>query len=348
MAHNLELTGDGNASFAYSAEHGDPWHRLGTPVDGLSTVTEILVAARADFEVHKTKLATPDPTGGDRLLDTGKSYTWRNRPIWIDAETDELRGGEPHVLGIVGDDYPVIQNGDVAHLGRRLIDALPGDRIVDCAGVLDDGRRFFMTIPLDDVVLDPNGVADRHTRNLVLTTGHNGRYALQAVHGVTRAVCENTVQAALQYSDWCVSIRHVGTFDPDVVELRPMLGLAERGGARFEEVATTLLSVPAGFDDVVKVHDKLWSPETPEMSDRAVSLRSGRLQTLSELWSSETNVGAVGANRWAALMTFSEYFEHRQSFAGMKSSGARSERATATAGSLHDNVHKTSRILQTL
>lgn len=349
--HNLEQTGDGATSFAYSKQHGDPWHKLGVALDDLSTVTEILVAARADYVVKKQPLSTPDPTAGKhqpgRLLVTGKSYTWRERPIWMD-NGDGLRGGDAHVLGVVGNDYCVVQNEDVARLAERLVNALPGDRIVDCAGVLDDGRRFFMTIPLDDVVIDPNGAADVHRRNLVMTTGHNGHHALQAVHGITRAVCENTVQAALALADWVVSIRHTSTFDPNVADLRPMLGLAERSGPLFETLATDLLAQPAGFDDVVKTHDKLWSPETPDMSDRAKSLRGNRLIELRSLWDSDTNIGAVGENRWAALMTFSEYFEHRQRFAGHRDADARLLRATQTSGGMHAKLAQATKVLQTL
>jgi phage/plasmid-like protein (TIGR03299 family) len=346
MAHELELTGDGVASFAYSKNYGDPWHRLGTPLDGLSDVDTILQLSRADYEVHKATLLTPDPAPSRRdgigrpMLDTGSSYTWRTRPIWI-GDDGQPRGGDRHVLGIVGNDYPVVQNRQLTELALRLVGALPGDRTIDCAGVLDDGRRFFLTIPLDDIVLDPSGVADVHGRNLVVSTGHDGHWAINFVHGIVRAVCANTVQAANDSAHWLVTIPHRGKFDPDRISLQRALGLAERGGSVFEETAVKLLGMPASFDVVVSTHDRIWG------AARAKSIRVNRLNTLETLWTSDTNVGAVGANRWAALMTFSEYFEHRQQFAGSKRPGARPLRATGVGG-MHTRITQARKILETI
>ena len=40
-----------------------PWHRLGHNVRGLRTVEEMLVAARADFDVVTTSVAAVDASG---------------------------------------------------------------------------------------------------------------------------------------------------------------------------------------------------------------------------------------------------------------------------------------------
>lgn len=358
MAHELEITRDGVTSFAYSKQHGSPWHRLGTPLDGLSTVEEILTAARAGYEVHKATLMTPEPMvdiadgrgvllNNTKLLDTGKHYTWRNRPLTIDQETGIPGGGEAQVLGVVGKDYTVIQNEAVAELAVQLAGALPGDNAIDCAGVLNDGRRFFMTIPLPDVVLDPRGAQDLHIRNLVVTTGHDGNWALQMVNSTIRAVCHNTVTAALGQRRWAVSIRHsAGAAAIDQGTVKRALGLTEAAGDEFRRLGEQLLRQPAQFDDVRKVHDYVWAPMESD-TDRKKNIRAGRLATLEVLWNGDTNAGAVGTNRWAVLNTFSEYFEHKARFAGMKAPNARAVRSTE-GKNLNHRVNQVTRILQAL
>ncbi len=357
MAHELEITADGNTSFAYSKQHGSPWHHLGTPIDGLSTVEEILVACRGDYEVHKATLMTPEPMidvsgatviNNAKLLDTGKHYTWRTRPIFIDQETGIPGGGDAQVLGVVGKDYTIVNNDKVGELARQLAGALPGEAAVDCAGVLNDGRRFFMTIPLPDVVLDPDGAADLHVRNLVVTTGHDGNWALQMVNSTVRAVCANTVTAALNQRRWAVSIRHsAGAANIDQGTVKRALGLTEVAGDEFRRLGEVLLSLPATMDTVKLVHDGIWGKDLTADTDRKRTTRATRMAKLEVLWNSETNTGAVGANRWAALNTFSEYFEHQASFSGMKAANARAIRATEGKG-LNNRVNEVSQLLQSI
>lgn len=348
MAHKLEITADGTTSFAYSLQHGSPWHRLGTPLDGLSTLDDILLHSRADYEVHKAVLMTPNPMAPEGpMLDTGQHFTWRTQPIWIDQETGLPQGGEQHVLGVVGSKYSVFQNRAVAEFGLNLAGALPGDPGVDCAGVLDNGRRFFMTIPLPDVVLDPEGAADLHVRNLVVTTGHDGNWSLQMVNSTVRAVCANTVAAALKQNRWAVTIRHTGDMDITEGTVRQALGLTEKAGDEFRLLGEQLMAQGATFDLVRDVHDQLWGNEaSADTMTRRIN-RAYRLATLESLWTGPTNTGAVGGNRWAALNTFSEYFQHRASFAGSKKPGARDLRATE-GKALNNRVHEVSRILQTI
>ena len=62
MAHNLDSTRGGKVRMAY-ADHEVPWHRLGTPMKGLQTASEMLLAADADYVVVLTQVAALDEYG---------------------------------------------------------------------------------------------------------------------------------------------------------------------------------------------------------------------------------------------------------------------------------------------
>lgn len=346
MAHNLEITADKTASFAFSQQIGSAWHNLGTPLDGLSTAEEILAACRGDYTVSKHKILAEDPMVPGRMMETDRFMTVRQRPVVIDS--NGVTGGENHVLGVVGSQYEVIQNQEALELALGLvtdvadrfgfdIDAAAG--LVDCAGVLRDGKQFFATIPLPPVVLAPNDQADLHGRNLVVTTGHDGGTALQLVNSYVRAVCANTVDWALRSSERAVSVRHTRNADTRIVEAKSQLGLLLDAEEEFKKIALELMGSECSFAAVEGIANLLWpTPEVGE-TDRQRENREVRMATLREIWEGDTAVGAVGSNRWAAFNTLSSYFEHRQ-----PTSMNRSERAVVD-GAFGVNLHRVGQLL---
>jgi hypothetical protein len=167
MAHELEINENGTARFAYAIGGGVPWHRLGVPLEGLQTVEAILAAAGADYDVHLTRVAAVDEDGNFIVDKYGK-------PIIIDDSRATIRDngdGTFNGLSTVGTRYVVKQNKEVAQRALAVVGASEGEAVVDTAGVLQDGRRFFMTIDLGSLVIDPMGVNDRIARYLVVSTG---------------------------------------------------------------------------------------------------------------------------------------------------------------------------------
>lgn len=345
MAHMIETTSDGVASFAYSQQIGTAWHRLGRPMDGLSTIDEILVAARADYDVSVHPIEVQDPDDPTRMMETDRAFTMRRRPIVIDD--DGVSGGDNHVLGIVGKGYPVFQNREVLEATLRLLatpewQAMYGDidsaKFIDCAGVLRDGKEFFATIPLPAIVLDPDGVADGVARNLVIATGHDGRTAWRSVNTGTRGVCKNTVEWAMEDRHRVVTIRHTSQIDVPTIDVKHTLGVVLTADEKFQEIAYQMLGADASWATVERMADKLW-PRKDGESDRVKNKRDARLTTLQGLWESPKNSGGVGSNNWAVFNTFSEYLEHHA-----PTRLDRNERAISQ-GRLGNNLHRIAREL---
>ncbi len=343
MPHELEQMKDGSASFAYADSVGSAWHNLGVAMDGLSDVDSILAAARADYEVQKAPLLAADPFNDEGHIDTGKHITWRRTFEYNNegAPTQEVS----QVLGIVGDDYQIIQNRQALELAVQLAGAAPGDPAVDCAGVLNDGQRFFVTIPLPDLVVDPNGVKDGYSRNLVIVTGHNGRQAFEAVNGFTRAVCANTVAAALSQKNHKFKIRHVGDVDVSMSEAKRLLGIALSADEEFVEIAQSLLDKKAAWSMVEQVADKLW-PKPEDPNERQELNHQKRIDRLNEIWLSDRASDSYGTNRYSVFQTITEYMEHDQHIVGESNRYNRAERAVRSPG-FNNRVHKLARALQT-
>lgn len=342
MAHQLEITADGEASFAYSGKVGSAWHQLGVEMEDLSTVPEILAACRGDYEVHKDQLRAVDPMDDMNTIPTGKSMTWRERVEY--AEDGSIIGADRQVLGVVGDDYRVIQNESAVRLGLELAGLAPDSPSIDCAGVLNEGRRFFVTIPLPEMVIDPNGINDRYGRNLVVVTGHDATQALELVNGFTRAVCANTVGAALRSSQLKIKIRHVGNGELPIHEAKTKLGLVLSAEEEFQQIAYGMLEHDANDNFVEKVCDKLW--KLPEgANERTVYNHDKRKQEIEVIWKSDRCSGRFGENQYSVFQALTEWMEHRQHIVGKSNEYNRAYRATHSPD-FNRRVHKLADLLQ--
>lgn len=320
MAHQLDISKKGKARMAYNWHRGTPWHKLGVPVDGDSSVTEILQACGANYEVQIRPLIIPDPDNPDRMMETDQQYTFR-----VDPDT-----GHNEWLGTTGLDYRVIQDRTTLEVALKVAGLNPDHPVVDVAGLLDRGRRFFATIPLPDYILDPDGIADRIINQMVVSNGHNGSHAFNMANGGVRAVCANTVQYAQHRAARQVSIRHTkAAADIPLSYIRRQMGFLQSGAAEFEAMMWEMHGKPAGWTTVETMAEVFW-PAKDDPTQRQQTIRDNRLATLEELWAVEA--GRVGQTGWAAFNTLQGFFQHEQGNSGDRESVARLNRSVDGGG----------------
>ena len=208
MSANIEIK-NGVASYAENGRKERAWHRLGQVFDRPMTVKEALEASHADFKValQDVVMITPAITEAmakgsvpsDLLLDAiinGKKAT---------ARLDKMKP-----LGIVGDGYGVVQNLDAFTFIDTLCTGQVGDHtpVIECAGVLGQGERIFITAKFpEDIILDNKG-DDRVEMYMIFTTSHDGMGAVKCVVSPIRVVCNNTLRAALAHNQGMLSLRH--------------------------------------------------------------------------------------------------------------------------------------------
>lgn len=123
--HNLELY-NGSASMVYNSRYGNPWHELGTPVDGAMTAAQAMALSRQNWEVGKRQLFTQ--------LENGSTV-----PIQAFGTFRQDNGA---FLGTCGEDYEPIQNAKQFETIDYLLEASPGSHY-DTAGVLGRGEKVW-------------------------------------------------------------------------------------------------------------------------------------------------------------------------------------------------------------
>lgn len=305
MAHDLEITG-GQARFAY-ADREVPWHRLGKPMKGLQTLDAMLEAAQADYQVILTKVAAVD--------DDGKLITDKDgRPVLIDDSRATIRDngdGTYDSLATVGTRYEVRQNREVMERALAVVGATGGDAVIDTCGVLRDGARFFSTIDLGTLVIDPMGVNDRIARYLVVSTGHDGVWPIRYANTDIRAVCQNTVIMGLRDAERMFTARHTRNVDTAIQDANEALRISVEWAKSFQSMAERMLTIPVplGSNSLDRVIDAVFVPKKDE-TDRQRKNRDEINQLVRGLYVNERNGKNYGYNGWSIYNSIVEYLDH--------------------------------------
>lgn len=152
------------------------WHGLGTVLEGEMTWEEAYIEAGLDWQVYRSPLITLDRNKKAERIDTH---------VCLRRSTDDK------ILGVVGQDYSILQNHEAFEFMDNLLEE--GVRY-DAAGSLKEGRVIFLLAHMPEAL---KIAGDDVKTYVTLINGHDGRMKLQACCTETRVVCWNTVNIAL-------------------------------------------------------------------------------------------------------------------------------------------------------
>lgn len=307
MAHEIEINEDGSARFAYNSKGGKPWHHLGVSLEGLQDIDTMLRAAGADYEVRLTRVAAVDEDG-KFIVDVN------GNPIIIDDSQATIRVNEDGTmdgLATVGNRYEVRQNREIAERALAVVGASDGDAVIDTCGVLRGGRRFFMTIDLGSLIIDPIGINDKIDRYLVVSKGHDGIWPIRYANTDVRAVCNNTVMMGLKQAQRVFTARHTRNVDISLEDAREVLRISVDWAEAFKKEAESMLRIPVGPVQMDKVLNDLF-PVKKDETDRQTRNRLEVTDTIRAIFLNNKNAGGYGTNGWSMYNSVVEYLDHHR------------------------------------
>lgn len=220
MAHNLNIE-NGKASFVAVGEKA--WHGLGTYVDQAMTAEQAITLGGLDYEVSKKRITV----AGGAII-----------PGYFATERKDTKA----VLGIVSHDYHVVQNREAFAFFDTVIDQ--GEAIYQTAGALGKGERIFITAKMPDDILVQGEKVENY---LLLTSGHDGKSAIQVGFTPIRVVCNNTLTLALKGLQNKVTILHFSNARQKLETASKVMGMA----SAYAQVANNQFNKMAG----VKITD---------------------------------------------------------------------------------------------
>lgn len=199
MAHNLE-TRNGKTSFAAVGQKA--WHGLGTYVDQAMTAAQAIELGGINYTVEKRPLQV---IGGLEVP---------NFKATVRTDTND-------VLGVVTDNYTVVQNMEAFAFFDNIIEK--GEAIFQTVGTLGKGEKIFVTAKLPKDIAVKGEQVENY---LLLTTGHDGKTAVQAGFTSVRVVCNNTLTAALSQLQNKISIVHFKNAKEQIAAAADVMGIA--------------------------------------------------------------------------------------------------------------------------
>lgn len=234
MAHELTIRANGKAEMAYVGAL--PWHKLGNELQPGATIDQWAEAAGVDWEIMQSypRYATARGQSADEMMR-------------VDDKRVLFRSDTKAFLSIVSDGYKIVQPRAVLEFFRDIAEKNEGT--LETAGTLFGGTRYWAMAKLapGEAV---NDARDTIAPYLLLTTSCDGTVPTTGKYVYTRAVCNNTVTAALgETSGRTVRVKHKSEFSAD--DMKAELGLGNRREAfasfiqRMRDLATAAASEAA-------------------------------------------------------------------------------------------------------
>ena len=296
MAHEMEEN-----DHAFYGSLKPAWHGLGTVVDGTLGSEAAMKTARLDWRVEKEPVYVSDGKSGHNLAVPDRFATCRQ---------DLPKDNPARILGIVSDGYEIIQNVEAFKIGDDL--AGEGGVSWETAGSLRNGKLIWMLgkLPGESTVAD-----DKLAQYILLSTGHTGAKALEAMFTPVRVVCANTLNMALRGAKVKASVWHNAAKDGQIDEAKRVLGLA---GEYFAEHATSmnlLASTPVDQRFVTAYLQALW-PTSNRVNKNGNPTPAEQTQVrIGRLFAGEQQGGmqdAVRGTAYGLLNAVGEFIDHER------------------------------------
>lgn len=301
------------------------WHGLGVVVDDNLSAVE----AGDRFNLFW-------PVAGFPLF--YKSTTGEFKPV--DSHVANVRTkdavGQPieHLLGVVGADYQVCQNRELADFTDAL--AQTGKVVIETCGSIRGGKRVWFLARGES--FDVGGTDKVHPYVLV-SNAHDGTQAIRITPTSVRVVCSNTLHLVIPDSEdfrnrpetAAITIRHSGKIADKLDQARRSIEYygesLKRNRELFEALQAKKFSQDQAMQLFAGVYAVNWKvatgdelKSTDESIKRLANNRFERMQKASEAFLARyrTEVEAVGNadSAWAYFNALSGYIQHDKSTRG--------------------------------
>lgn len=283
--------------------NGEPaWHKLGQVRDGWTSIDQVLADAGLDWEVQKRPTfwgATDESKMGMDRVDIGQNF----------ASVRVNPDGTETALGTVGRIYEPFQNREAFAFLQEV--AEQDETTFSTAGLLSRGSLVFVTMELgQDLVIDPQGVADAVKRYLTFTNRHDGKGKIRTHVSPTRVVCANTLDWSIEgaTSSWD-ALHTLGARDK-VEQARRELHLANAYYDEFATDATTLFQTPMSTQQFDEFLAEVVVPLERDASDRVKRQAEERRESIRALYLNAPTTEGVRGTRWGAAQAVTEFMDH--------------------------------------
>jgi phage/plasmid-like protein (TIGR03299 family) len=261
MAHLINFN-ERTGKHSFMSVKEKAWHNLGQVIEKYPTSSEAIQIAGLDYIVEKRPLFTYDTQ--NHLGDTEDDIIIPE--IEVPNFFATVRADTEQVLGVVGNDYEVVQNRDAFSFFDAIVGGGEGILYETC-GALGNGERIFITAKLPGYIRV--GKDDVIEKYLFLTTSHDGFGSITAAFTPTRIVCNNTLHAALNNMSNCVKIRHTQNAKERLMQAHKVMGISNVLSDQLNGIFNQWAQIRITDKEVLKLVQKAMAP-SKEVLDKVL------------------------------------------------------------------------------
>jgi len=269
MAHNINYNEQTQKHSFFSVKE-KAWHNLGQIISDYPTSAEAIKHAGLNYQVEKRPLFTYDTGNYTGDTDTDIIIPELEVPDFyatVRTDTDE-------VLGVVGNDYEVVQNVNAFDFFDAIVGGKDGI-LYETAGALGKGERIFITAKLPDYIRI--GRDDLIAQYLFLTTSHDGYGSIIAAFTPIRVCCQNMLNAALRDHSHAIKIRHTASAVDRLKQAHQLLGVTNLLANELEAVFNNWSKIRITDNAVKRLIQVAMAPNKEVLQN----LQNGKLDELS-------------------------------------------------------------------
>lgn len=297
MGYIVEQYADKTAGLVFAGNRNAIWHRLGEQALPDDTAETLADKARMNFTVAKGRAFAR--VGNGELRETDRYFVYRE-------DTGDVLSPV-----VVSDQYTVanIQPVDVINFAMRYT-ATDKRFTFSAAGMLDNGARLWATAQFQPgTVLKVGG--ESHLAYLLMSTTYDASAPTTASLALIRAICDNTLAAALGDGRAMIKIRHNSKFNPDTAA-QDLASIAQ-GVEAYKAVGDAMAAFEVTKEQASRFfRECLDIPFEAKIED--VSARKiNQFYALNDAYKTSVAEGAPKLSAWALLQGLTRYVDHDRS-----------------------------------
>lgn len=252
MAHQINYN-EQTAKHSFFSTKEKAWHNLGQIVDRYPTSAEAIQFAGLDYIVEKRPLFTYDTA--NHISDPKTDIIIPE--ITVPNYFATVRSDTEQILGVVGNDYEVVQNRDAFTFFDAIVGGGEGI-LYETAGALGNGERIFITAKLPGYIRVGND--DVIEKYIFLTTSHDGFGSIIAAFTPIRVVCNNTLHAALSNMTNSVKIRHTQSAKDRLLQANQIMGLTNTMSTELQGIFNQWAQIRITDKELLKLVQQAMAP----------------------------------------------------------------------------------------
>jgi phage/plasmid-like protein (TIGR03299 family) len=280
-----------------STANKTPWHGLGIVVpDEVITAHQALTLGGLDWDVELRPSYVP------MGFDEDNNQIFKEVPNSFHT----TRVSDGHVLGTVKGRYKILQNRDSFTFMDDLVDS--GEAKYETAGQLFNGRIVWATMRLPEDLSLTDDVSENIKQYMMIQNSHDGSTAVNIVVTPVRAVCENTISAAISGASRTYSVRHTSTMAGKLTQARHALGITKAYGQKLVEVGREMLTSTLSDADFDAFLESLIPTEDKEKA--ALTRAENKQEILREIYKNTPDLQNIKGTHWGAYQAVIDYNDH--------------------------------------